>query len=1006
MPEPKLISPLLDGFVIGEPMSDHHGVCCCPAIREDTGERYIVKIISIPASQVQLDALLLTGAFSSRSQALSYFQELTKGVLAEAETLAQLTKLEGFLPYTNSQLVEMSEGIGYEIYLLSPYKRSLRKHMNLAPLTHLGAVNLGLDLCAALAASRRAGYLYVDLKPSNVFLTQTQGWRIGDLGFMPLSSLKYASLPDKYRSEYTAPEIVDEMSELNDKIDIYALGLVLYQVYNNGQLPFEGNVPEYPLPPPMYADYELAEIILRACDPDPGKRWADPAQMGQAIVDYMQRNSINDTPIVPPPVELPPESEDEPEDDFLNESENEAALADLMQSLLDEEPPDEPENDSTTPADEDLSFMVDPAVDETIPSDESAAELEDVEVTQEVEQMLAQADDLISHELPEPVVAPEPIDIPFPAPIILDADGNQPTSVPEVIDSDAQEQEVDTDEGYDEAAPSEDDEAALSTDPEVSQEATVDPQASTAEDTEASAETPIHERERKKRKSKINFKILISIAAVLIFMVAAGFGVSFYYQRYYLQSIDDITIDGDVNSLTVQISSDIDDALLKVICTDTYGNTRSSDVYGGVAQFTDLTPNTQYNIQVKISGTHRLVGTTKRSFSTAAQTEIISFNAVTGSEDGSAKLSFTVNGPEPDEWIVTFRSENEDEHSQTFSGHTTTINGLTVGSTYHFTLTANEKYYLTGTYELDYTARNILYAQNLHLTACGDGSINVAWSMPEEITEQNWIVRCYGDSGFDETITSNETAAQFTVPTHECDYTIEVTAEGMTTSSSITVSANPITITEVNEEVSEDGTLAISWSFTGNEPASGWIVSYSIDETAAISINCESSNAQLPYYPGSHYDVDIYPAEEVTVLGETYSYDASEAETFNQYRVNAAEDLSFYMCLTPDKEDWDRFDVPADDYKKKFTAGEKASFLVEVWSDYKKSDDEISISYIIRDENGAPISLDTEATTWNNMWEKNFCELDIPRLPSVVGKYTIEIYFNGYHVVTKKFTII
>ena len=35
MSEPTLISPLLDGFTMGQPMGEHDGVSCCPAIRED-----------------------------------------------------------------------------------------------------------------------------------------------------------------------------------------------------------------------------------------------------------------------------------------------------------------------------------------------------------------------------------------------------------------------------------------------------------------------------------------------------------------------------------------------------------------------------------------------------------------------------------------------------------------------------------------------------------------------------------------------------------------------------------------------------------------------------------------------------------------------------------------------------------------------------------------------------------------------------------------------------------
>ena len=54
---------MLDGFALGGSISSHSGVNCYPAMRADSDERYIVKTISVPASQVQLEALLLTGAY-------------------------------------------------------------------------------------------------------------------------------------------------------------------------------------------------------------------------------------------------------------------------------------------------------------------------------------------------------------------------------------------------------------------------------------------------------------------------------------------------------------------------------------------------------------------------------------------------------------------------------------------------------------------------------------------------------------------------------------------------------------------------------------------------------------------------------------------------------------------------------------------------------------------------------------------------------------------------------
>ena len=191
MSEPKLISPLLDGFAIGAPMSSRSGVCCCPAIKENSDKRYIVKIISIPASQVQLDALLLTKAYKDPADALEYFKSQADSILEEAAFLGKLSKLEGFLPYEDWQIVPMKKNeLGYDVYLLSPYRRSLEKHMRRRAMTHLDAVNLGLDLCAALSVCRRSGRICADLKPSNVFVSQEKEYRIGDLGFVPMDALR------------------------------------------------------------------------------------------------------------------------------------------------------------------------------------------------------------------------------------------------------------------------------------------------------------------------------------------------------------------------------------------------------------------------------------------------------------------------------------------------------------------------------------------------------------------------------------------------------------------------------------------------------------------------------------------------------------------------------------------------------------------------------------------------------------------------------------------------
>ena len=340
MSEPRIVSPMLDGFTLGQSISDHSGVTCYPAMREDSEKRYIVKKISLPASQVQVEALLLTGVFRDAEAVRSYYEDLAHGVQREIQTLNSLAEQRGFVPCDGSQIEPMEEGVGYEVYMLSRYRMTLERYMHRNPMTHLSALNLGIDLCAAMAVAREAGWLYADLKPENVYLFGDQEYRVGDVGFVAMDSLKYASLPDRYRSAYTAPEVADAYSSLNATMDTYALGLVLYQVYNLGRLPFSDEESRKawleklangePMVPPVGADEEMGAIITKACAYAPEDRWQSPAELGHALISYMQRNGAEDIPITAP-------EEPEPEEEEIAETQavEDTALYQSRQRILD-----------------------------------------------------------------------------------------------------------------------------------------------------------------------------------------------------------------------------------------------------------------------------------------------------------------------------------------------------------------------------------------------------------------------------------------------------------------------------------------------------------------------------------------------------------------------------------------------------------------------------------------------------------------------------------------------
>lgn len=982
MSDQKLISPLLDGFVMGEPMSSHDGVRCCPAMRENSDEKYIVKIIRVPASQKQLDALLLTGAYPDAAAATEYFKEQADDIVREAELLKQLSRLEGFLSYDNWQIVPMEgSDLGYEVYLVGSYRRTLEKHMTRTTMTHLGAVNLGLDLCAALSICRRAGFIHVDLKPSNVFLTGQREYRIGDLGFAKLSALKYTSLPSKYCSSYTPPELHDPLCTLNPTADIYAVGMILYRIYNNGVLPFEGKAPATALPAPMNADYEMAEIILKACDPNPRKRWQTPIEMGQALVSYMQRNTINDVPIVPPAADPAPEAAGEAP--AAQQAEVETAV--------------QPQE---------LRFMEELVSDETAPDADTGEELAETQLTDEVNSMLSQADELLDLELPDLVVVPD-AQLPEVSFSLPEESVPEAVALPEEAELPA-DSELPRDPVLPEkAAPADSDDldfSILMTQPSVEQES---PALTDVEDDADIFDDPFFsERPKKKKRRWLTAMLWILVLALL------GGGGYYFYRNYYLLPIDYLELSPFENTLTVSITTDADESLLTVVCTDTYGNTFSRAVVDGQATFTDLNSATTYRVEVAAEGFHALSGSYTGTFTTAEKTQILDFTAKTGTEDGSVILSFAVEGPEQD-WIVEYSAEGEEAKSVSFTGHMVTIDNLTVDKEYTFSLvTAPEaELYIVGNDTLTFTASRIIIAENVNVISCVDGVLTAQWSAPADAAVESWTVRCYAENGYDETVTVTEMTASFSGIAPENAYTVEVTASGMTQSARGYVTANPTTITGVTVDDSSLSQLSISWN-SSTTPKEGWLVMYSIDGSDAQEVVKTSGTTAVitPRIPGTVYSFSIQSADGVTVFGGTSTYETPEARQFSGNNVNAS-DVSASLLPTPGKSGWTYKDVADDDYTATHAPGADVSMVLYSGSTNKPSasKDEIEVMFVIRDSQGnvVPKCTAVETHTWNTLWKNRirYCSLDIPQTPVVPGSYTVEIYFNHALVVSKTLTI-
>lgn len=957
MSEVNTVSPLLDAFSLGSPFSSHNGITCSPAIHTVTNEKFILKKISIPESQVQVEAMLLTGACADREAAQAYYEDVAKSLEREIALMNSLAQSRGFASFFASQTTKKPDGeVGLDLWVLSPHRTTLAAYMEKNTMTHLSAVNLGIDLCAALAVCRKAGYLYQDLKPENIYLTQHNQFQLGDFGLLSLDDLTYATFPDKYRSVYAAPELFDDFAEINPTIDIYALGMVLYRIYNGGQPPFfeSGEAAESmrrdgrELPTPRYADYEMAEILLKATAFHPESRWKTPEDMGQALIAYMQRNSVNDSIIAPPPLEAPATESPSEMPEGTPPGQADLPAEDVPEeSVLKDQPPEASTGESAPAADAGGQDAP-PALPETVQE-----EAQEPVADQELEDILTRAESFLHR----------------------------------------QEEEIQSGKAHAEEEP--DEEAPADGILQSMEQSAAEPAG--AEESYGDIEAPIIP------KRKFSFRKPLAFLAGLLIMAMLAAGGWYFYTAYYCVPLEDLTVaESSLGTLTVSLSTEADPAALTVTCQDTYGNSQTARVENGKATFSNLQSSTQYTITVTIDGFHKLTGTTQVSCATSATTEISNFNALVGGEDGSAVVRFDSMGTEPTQWTITCTAQGQETKSVSFQGHTVTLTGLTVGTEYNLQLTASDGIFLDGTDSISFTASAVCIAQNVRVTQITADSFTIAWDQPE-VPVSSWSVQCSNGSTYNETLSVTDCTATFTGIDTTVGNTVRITAAGMSKSAQFTMTADPVMVQSFTADDQVPGEMGVSWTFTGTAPDQ-WRLTWTGDDGSSGETLTDTPMATVGnIMPGVIYTFGIESTDGTTVLcPETYTASNSVAAAFAGFGLTA-DDITIATFPAPEGN-WGSGDLNSVIQSRSFTSSDRIGFLLRAGSSYDTSDETVNIRILVRNDTGI-VSHQTKELPWSSVWSDRLFVGELETTPSAPGTYALEIYFNNQLVQTTEFTI-
>ena len=264
----------------------------------DTVYTGALKAVTIPSSQGELDEILADGM--DMNGASTYFRDYVKELNREIALMSKLKGHSNIVSYEDHKMFPHEDGVGWDILirmeLLTPITSYLKQNHTF---TRREVIQLGMDLCKALEICQRYNIIHRDIKPANIFISETEDFKLGDFGVARIASASTGASTRAGTVNYMAPEVF-RGEKYTSNVDIYSLGLVMYQLLNNNRMPL---YPPYPqpitpssreraqaqrlsgaaLPPPANADGRLAEIVLKACAPDPAQRYDSPTVMRQAL---------------------------------------------------------------------------------------------------------------------------------------------------------------------------------------------------------------------------------------------------------------------------------------------------------------------------------------------------------------------------------------------------------------------------------------------------------------------------------------------------------------------------------------------------------------------------------------------------------------------------------------------------------------------------------------------------------------------------------------------------
>lgn len=236
--------------------------------------------------------------------------EKCKRAEAEIALLYSLRGCTGIVDFLDHATIDWEDEFGFGCDLLirmELMKGDVRKFLRKEDFefSEKQTIELGLSITEALVECHKNEILHRDIKPENIFITAKDKFILGDFGIARKVNQDGTATTAIGTKEYAAPEQF-RRQVYDTVVDIYSLGLVLYEMMNDKRLPFAETKrltdAEFMLRmqgqyfgPPCNASDGLARVIMKACSYDVDKRY----RSAQEFHEDLERVKYGQEPLAP-----------------------------------------------------------------------------------------------------------------------------------------------------------------------------------------------------------------------------------------------------------------------------------------------------------------------------------------------------------------------------------------------------------------------------------------------------------------------------------------------------------------------------------------------------------------------------------------------------------------------------------------------------------------------------------------------------------------------------------